>query len=166
MPSFCRRAVESCSGSGATRRVGQPCSLSTAYHRHDDVFGRAFRRDTKENFYGYFEMAKAAVPHMDNGAAIINIGSVTGSRGLKHCNRLVRQERHCDAFADLGLRPPSRSQPSIFQSNFRWDLRRAGTTPSFARLGAPISIASLWRARLRRLLTVPIAQPKWIAASS
>ena len=37
----------------------------------------------KTNLYGYFHMAKAAVPHMREGSAIVNSSSVTGSRGSK-----------------------------------------------------------------------------------
>jgi len=37
----------------------------------------------KTNVYGYFHMAKAVLPHLRRGAAIINTGSVTGLRGAK-----------------------------------------------------------------------------------
>jgi NAD(P)-dependent dehydrogenase (short-subunit alcohol dehydrogenase family) len=37
----------------------------------------------KTNLYGYFNMAREAVPHMKNGSAIINTGSVTGIDGSK-----------------------------------------------------------------------------------
>lgn len=37
----------------------------------------------KTNLYGYFYMAKAAVPHMKPGSAIVNTGSVTGILGNK-----------------------------------------------------------------------------------
>jgi NAD(P)-dependent dehydrogenase (short-subunit alcohol dehydrogenase family) len=35
----------------------------------------------RTNIFGYFHMAKAALPHMKEGASIINTGSVTGLRG-------------------------------------------------------------------------------------
>ncbi len=35
----------------------------------------------KTNIYGYFYMAKAALPHLQRGSAIINCGSVTGLEG-------------------------------------------------------------------------------------
>jgi NAD(P)-dependent dehydrogenase (short-subunit alcohol dehydrogenase family) len=38
----------------------------------------------KTNLYGYFHMAKAAIPHMKNGSSIINTGSVTGLMGNKN----------------------------------------------------------------------------------
>lgn len=37
----------------------------------------------KTNIYGYFFMAKAALPHLKDGAAIINTGSITGLDGSK-----------------------------------------------------------------------------------
>ena len=37
----------------------------------------------KTNLYGYFNMAKAVVPKMDNGDAIVMTGSVTGLLGNK-----------------------------------------------------------------------------------
>jgi len=37
----------------------------------------------KTNIYGYFWMAKAALPHLSEGSAIINTGSITGLVGSK-----------------------------------------------------------------------------------
>jgi len=37
----------------------------------------------KTNIYGYFYMAKAVLPHLRDGAAIINTGSITGMDGSK-----------------------------------------------------------------------------------
>lgn len=37
----------------------------------------------KTNLYGYFHMAKAAVPHLRPGSAIINTGSLSGIDGQK-----------------------------------------------------------------------------------
>jgi NAD(P)-dependent dehydrogenase (short-subunit alcohol dehydrogenase family) len=43
-----------------------------------------FDRTLKTNLYGYFHMAKAAVPHMKPGSSIVMTGSVTGIEGNKH----------------------------------------------------------------------------------
>ncbi len=43
-----------------------------------------FDRTLKTNLYGYFHMAKAAVPHMRSGSAIVMTGSVTGIDGSKN----------------------------------------------------------------------------------
>lgn len=45
----------------------------------EDQWDRTFRT----NIYGYFYMAKAALPHLKAGAAIINTGSITGLIGSK-----------------------------------------------------------------------------------
>jgi NAD(P)-dependent dehydrogenase (short-subunit alcohol dehydrogenase family) len=42
-----------------------------------------FDRTLKTNLYGYFNMAKAAAPHLKPGSAIVNTGSVTGIEGSK-----------------------------------------------------------------------------------
>lgn len=42
-----------------------------------------FDQTLKTNLYGYFHMAQAAIAHMNNGAAIVNCGSVTGIDGSK-----------------------------------------------------------------------------------
>jgi NAD(P)-dependent dehydrogenase (short-subunit alcohol dehydrogenase family) len=42
-----------------------------------------FDRTLKTNLYGYFHLAKAAVPHMKPGSAILMTGSITGIEGNK-----------------------------------------------------------------------------------
>jgi NAD(P)-dependent dehydrogenase (short-subunit alcohol dehydrogenase family) len=49
-----------------------------------DLSEEHFDRTLKTNLYGYFHMAKAAVPHMKPGSAIVMTGSVTGIEGNKH----------------------------------------------------------------------------------
>lgn len=48
-----------------------------------DLTEEHFDETLKTNLYGYFFMAQAAVPHMKEGSAIINTGSVTGLEGSK-----------------------------------------------------------------------------------
>jgi NAD(P)-dependent dehydrogenase (short-subunit alcohol dehydrogenase family) len=50
----------------------------------EDLTEEHFDRTLKTNLYGYFHMAQAAVPHMGQGAAIVNTGSVTGLLGSKN----------------------------------------------------------------------------------
>lgn len=52
--------------------------------RFEDLTEAHFDKTLKTNLYGYFHMAQAAVAQMDNGAAIINTGSVTGIEGSKN----------------------------------------------------------------------------------
>ena len=52
-------------------------------NKFEDLTEAHFDRTLKTNLYGYFHMAQAAVPHMTNGSAIVNTGSVTGILGNK-----------------------------------------------------------------------------------
>jgi len=60
---------------------------NAAFQEHaesiEDVTEDHFDRTLKTNLYGYFHMAKAAVPHMKPGSAIVMTGSVTGLEGSK-----------------------------------------------------------------------------------
>ena len=49
----------------------------------EDIDFDHFDRTLKTNLYGYFNMAKAAVPHLKPGGSIVNCGSVTGIEGSK-----------------------------------------------------------------------------------
>ena len=52
-------------------------------HRIEDLGDDHFDETLKTNLYGYFYMAKACIPYMKNGAAVINTGSITGIDGSK-----------------------------------------------------------------------------------
>jgi NAD(P)-dependent dehydrogenase (short-subunit alcohol dehydrogenase family) len=52
--------------------------------RFEDLTETHFDKTMRTNLYGYFHMAQAAVPHMGNGGAIVNNGSITGINGSKH----------------------------------------------------------------------------------
>ncbi len=49
-----------------------------------DLSDDAFDDTMRTNMYGYFHMAKAALPHLKPGDAIINTGSVVALRGSSH----------------------------------------------------------------------------------
>jgi NAD(P)-dependent dehydrogenase (short-subunit alcohol dehydrogenase family) len=49
----------------------------------EDIDLEQMERTFRTNFFGYFYMAKAAVPRMKKGACIINTGSITGLEGEK-----------------------------------------------------------------------------------
>lgn len=49
-----------------------------------DISEERFDMTIKTNIYGYFHMAKAVLPYLQRGAAIINTGSVTGLKGNKN----------------------------------------------------------------------------------
>jgi NAD(P)-dependent dehydrogenase (short-subunit alcohol dehydrogenase family) len=83
-PNFCEAAVKK-----TVTELGQLDILvnNAAFQEHvsnfEDLTEEHFDRTIKTNLYGYFHMAKAAVPEMKNGSAIIMTGSVTGLLGNK-----------------------------------------------------------------------------------
>jgi NAD(P)-dependent dehydrogenase (short-subunit alcohol dehydrogenase family) len=60
---------------------------NAAFQQHqkklEDISFEHFDRTLKTNLYGYFNMAKAAIPHLPPKGSILNCGSVTGIRGSK-----------------------------------------------------------------------------------
>ncbi|KIG13900.1 Short-chain dehydrogenase/reductase SDR [Enhygromyxa salina] len=57
---------------------------NAAFQRHrkfEALELEQWRETFETNIYGYFHMTKAALPHLGEGAAIINTGSVTGLEG-------------------------------------------------------------------------------------
>ncbi len=50
----------------------------------EDITDEQWDQTFKTNIYGYFRMAKAALPHMKKRGVIINTGSITGLEGSKH----------------------------------------------------------------------------------
>ena len=58
---------------------------NAAFQEHadaiEDISDERFDETFRTNIFGYFRMARAAVPHMKRGASIINTGSITGLEG-------------------------------------------------------------------------------------
>jgi NAD(P)-dependent dehydrogenase (short-subunit alcohol dehydrogenase family) len=83
-PAFAKAAVEQ-----TVRELGGLDVLvnNAAFQEHvtdlEDLTEEHFDRTLKTNLYGYFHLAKAAVPHMKPGSAIVMTGSVTGIEGSK-----------------------------------------------------------------------------------
>jgi NAD(P)-dependent dehydrogenase (short-subunit alcohol dehydrogenase family) len=83
-PAFAREAVDR-----TVRELGKLDILvnNAAFQEHvndlADLTEEHFDRTLKTNLYGYFHLAKAAVPHMAPGSAILMTGSVTGINGNK-----------------------------------------------------------------------------------
>jgi len=81
-PEFCDGAVRE-----VVETLGSLDILvnNAAFQQHqDDIMSISLEqwdRTFKTNIYGYFYMARAAVPHMKAGSAIINTGSITGIEG-------------------------------------------------------------------------------------
>jgi NAD(P)-dependent dehydrogenase (short-subunit alcohol dehydrogenase family) len=83
--AFCRRAV-----ARTVREFGGLHVLvnNAAFQEHaesiEDISDERFDETLRTNVYGYFYMARAALPHLGRGAAIINTGSVVGLEGSAH----------------------------------------------------------------------------------
>lgn len=84
-PDFCRSVVEQ-----TVKEFGKLDVLvnNAAFQQHqkslekltEDQWDRTF----KTNIYAYFYLTKAALPHLKEGSAIVNCGSITGLEGSKH----------------------------------------------------------------------------------
>ncbi len=83
-PEFCRGAVEQ-----VIQALGKLDVLvnNAAHQKHraglEEISLEQWERTFRTNIFGYFYMAKYAVPHMKPGASIINTGSETGLEGSK-----------------------------------------------------------------------------------
>ena len=81
---FCQDAVEQ-----TVRELGRLDILvnNAAFQEHvpslEDITDEQLDRTFRTNIYGYFYMARAALPHLKQGSSIINTGSVTGIEGSK-----------------------------------------------------------------------------------
>jgi NAD(P)-dependent dehydrogenase (short-subunit alcohol dehydrogenase family) len=81
---FCDRAVSRVVEKfGKLNVLVNNAAFQVHSERFEDLTEEHFDLTVKTNLYGYFHMAKAAVPHLGNGDAIINTGSVTGIRGSR-----------------------------------------------------------------------------------
>jgi len=83
-PDFCREAVEQ-----TVSELGKLDILvnNAGFQQHqlslEDISDEQWDLTFRTNVYGYFYMAKAALPHLEPGSTIINTGSITGLEGAK-----------------------------------------------------------------------------------
>jgi NAD(P)-dependent dehydrogenase (short-subunit alcohol dehydrogenase family) len=81
-PAFCERAVAATlSGFGRLDVLVNNAAFQQHVARIQDISDAQFDETLRTNVFGYFNMARAAVPHLKAGASIINNGSVTGLFG-------------------------------------------------------------------------------------
>jgi NAD(P)-dependent dehydrogenase (short-subunit alcohol dehydrogenase family) len=84
-PEFCADAVDQTIGE--FRKLDILVNNAAYQNSQDDIeeiSEEQWDNTFRTNIYGYFYLAKAAVPHMRPGSAIINTGSITGLEGSKH----------------------------------------------------------------------------------
>lgn len=82
---FCKRAVkQTLEAFGRLDILVNNAAFQEHVNNFEDLSEDQFDRTMKTNLYGYFHMAKAAVPHLPEGGAVINTGSVTGLLGSEN----------------------------------------------------------------------------------
>jgi NAD(P)-dependent dehydrogenase (short-subunit alcohol dehydrogenase family) len=83
-PKYCKAAVaKTVKAFGKLDILVNNAAFQEHVNAFEDLTDEHFDRTLKTNLYGYFYMAKAAVPEMKNGGSIVMTGSVTGLLGNK-----------------------------------------------------------------------------------
>ena len=83
-PTFCRQAV-----ARTVEKLGRLDVLvnNAAFQNHvdsiDELSEEQWEKTFRTNIFAYFYLAKAALPHLQPGSAIVNCGSITGLEGSK-----------------------------------------------------------------------------------
>jgi len=81
-PKFCQRIVDKTMATFGRLDV---LVNNAAFQEHagsiEEITDERLDETFRTNIYGYFHMARAALPHMKQGGSIINTGSVTGLKG-------------------------------------------------------------------------------------
>ena len=98
-PRFCERVVKR-----TVKAFGRLDVLvnNAAYQQHrkslQDIDDEQLQRTLQTNIAGYFHMARAALPHMGEGASIVNPSSETALFGSKHLLDYSATKGAIDAF--------------------------------------------------------------------
>lgn len=120
----------------------------------EDISDEQFRRTFETNIFGYFYMAKAALPHLHSGDAIINTGSIVGLVGHKNLIDYTATKGAIHSFTkslamSLGERnirvnavvPGPVWTPNIPGTMFKEEVENFGYEVALARPGQPEELA-------------------------
>ena len=84
-PAFCASAVAQVVDEfGKLSILVNNAAFQSHAEKLEDITEEHFDETLHTNLYGYFHMAKAALPHLHEGGSIINTGSETGLFGNPH----------------------------------------------------------------------------------
>ncbi|HET7224465.1 MAG TPA: SDR family oxidoreductase [Candidatus Eisenbacteria bacterium] len=84
-PDFCRQAVErTVERLGALHVLVNNAAFQQSHDDPEDISLAQWDRTFRTNVHGYFYMVKAALQHLEPGAAIVNTASITGLEGDAH----------------------------------------------------------------------------------
>jgi NAD(P)-dependent dehydrogenase (short-subunit alcohol dehydrogenase family) len=84
-PEFCRYAVEqTVDAFDRLDILVNNAAFQESAESLDQITDEQWDRTFRTNIYGYFYMARAALPHLEPGSVILNCGSVTAIQGSAH----------------------------------------------------------------------------------
>ena len=129
-------------------------AFQMAQERFEDLTDEQFRRTFETNIFGYFMMAQEALPHLKEGSAIVNTGSIVGLTGNPMLIDYTATKGAIHAFtkslalnlADRGIRvncvaPGPVWTPNIPATMPQSEVERFGHEVALARPGQPEELA-------------------------